>query len=108
MRPRELATTALLILLRAALISWILIAPFAWILRDGLGPDSVESHGWEALWRALSFLSWGPILLALLVANGLCHRRQAKIDWLWIGIGPILILITTGALFFRYLVGSGH
>ena len=75
MRRRELASATLRILVRAALLCWIFMAPFAWILRDGLGPDSVESHGWEALWRALSFLNWGPIFLALLTANWLCKTR---------------------------------
>lgn len=41
---------------------------FAWILRDGLGPDMVESSGWSAVlrcgaivWRLLLLLS--PVLL---------------------------------------------
>ena len=67
---------ALLTLLRAVLVFWILMAPFAWILKDGLGPDSVESHGWEALWRAFTCMGWGPVLLALLIADWLCRRSH--------------------------------
>jgi len=109
-RPRELAFAALLILVRAALICWIFMAPFAWILRDGLGPDSVESHGWEALWHAFTFLSWGPILLALLMANWLCKSRAPRPEtgwpYLWVVIGSVLVLASAGAVFFSYYAQS--
>ena len=39
--------------------------PFAWILRDGLGPDATESAGWEALLRTFRCLHFGPALLGL-------------------------------------------
>ena len=72
---RELTSAASLILLQAAFISWIMLGPFAWILRDGLGPDSVETHGSEAVVRALRTFYWGPILLALGAACWLCKKR---------------------------------
>lgn len=39
--------------------------PFAWILRDGLGPDSVTSSGVEALKRFATCLYIVPGTLAL-------------------------------------------
>jgi hypothetical protein len=58
-------TTALL---NAVLLFWALTAgPFCWILRDGLGPNSVDSHGAQALLRFLMTYYWGPVLLALVV-----------------------------------------
>jgi hypothetical protein len=32
---------------------WLLISPLCWILRDGLGPNTRESHGWTAIARFL-------------------------------------------------------
>ena len=75
MRPRELASAALLILLEAALLCWIFLAPFAWILRDGMGPDSVETHGLEAVVRTLTTFYWAPILLALAAACAAASER---------------------------------
>jgi hypothetical protein len=51
------------------LLLWFLLAPFAWLLRDGLGPNSVESHGLTAIARAAWTFCWGPIaaVLAFLV-----------------------------------------
>jgi len=87
------------------------MAPFAWILRDGLGSDSVESHGWEALWRAFNFMGWGPVLLALLTANWLCRSRAPRPEagWrnLWVVIGSILVLASAGAVFFNYFARFG-
>lgn len=42
------------------------VAPFAWILRDGLGPDSVASSGWAALVRWFWTFWVGPVLIGLL------------------------------------------
>ena len=110
MKPRELAFAALLILVRTALICCISMAPFAWILRDGLGPDAVESQGWEALRRSFTFMGWGPILLALLLAHWLCKTRAPRPEtgWpkLWVAIGGVLVLASAGALFFNYLAKS--
>lgn len=47
---------------------WVMgLGPIIWILRDGLGPDAVESHGMEALRRFLLTFYWGPIGLFLIV-----------------------------------------
>lgn len=71
--PAQLAAA----LLSAALIFWLLMAPLAWILRDGLGPDAVASHGLEALTRALACFYWGPVALALFFARLFVGRRMA-------------------------------
>jgi len=100
---RELSSAALLTLLQAALICWMMLAPFAWILRDGLGPDSVESHGLEAVVRALTTFYWGPILLALAAASWLCKTRAPLPDpgWerRWVLITSLGVL-TVGTCFF--------
>ena len=55
------------------------VLPFAWILRDGLGPDSTRSYGWEAVVRTWGTFYVGPalVVLALLatVATVLCNAR---------------------------------
>lgn len=110
MRHRELASAALLILVHAALLCWIFLAPFAWILRDGLGPDAVDSRGWEALRRSFNCMGWGPILLGLLLVNWLCKSRVARTEtrWanLWVVIGSALVLASAGALFFEHFARS--
>ena len=71
---------ALDILVTAVLIAWLFVGPLAWILRDGLGPDSVPSHGMEAVFRFLTAFYWGPVALGL-VALALifrCRNRRAR------------------------------
>lgn len=54
------------ILLDGALLFWVLAAgPFCWLLRDGLGPDAVSSHGVDAIGRFLLTFYWGPVLVGL-------------------------------------------
>ena len=65
-------------LLLAALVVWGLCGPMAWILRDGLGPDSVESHGWEAARRFFWTFYWGPVFALLLAATSLEGRRHRR------------------------------
>ena len=98
-------TTALIMLLRAGSISWLTFAPFAWIMRDGMGPDSVTSEGLEALQRAFFTFYYGPIALALLLANLLVQRRikdteRDSISNAMIGIFAVLILSAFLSVFF--------
>ena len=51
------------------------IGPFCWLLRDGLGPGSVESHGAQAVARLLLTFYWGPVLVALMALRLLVRRR---------------------------------
>jgi hypothetical protein len=66
-----------------ALLLWLvsLLIPLpclslAWILKDGLGPDAVESYGLVALGRFWRGLSWVPFLVsALTFASGCLFYR---------------------------------
>jgi hypothetical protein len=64
-------------LLDGLLVTWVVgVGPLCWILRDGLGPNSVESHGGWAVARFLLTFWWGPVLAALLLLR-LAARRLA-------------------------------
>ena len=47
--------------------------PFAWILKDGLGPDMVGSSGLESIRRWLMTFYIGPALLVLAALTAGCH-----------------------------------
>jgi hypothetical protein len=67
------------VLLLAVLIVWAAAAPLAWILRDGLGPDAVDSRGAQAAGKFLA--GWGvpALVIALLVAGSwLTERRLGR------------------------------
>jgi hypothetical protein len=67
------------LLLGAALAVWTMTAPILWILRDGLGPEMVESTGEHAASKFL--LGWGiPALLMAVSLVGLTYlvRRFPK------------------------------
>jgi len=102
-RLRELISAASLTLLQSAFICWSMLAPFAWILRDGLGPDSVETHGLEAVVRALTTFYWGPIFLALGAACWLCKTRAPLPDdgWQkrWVLIASLWVLTIAVSFF---------
>ena len=55
--------------LNGLLISVLCFLPIAWIIRDGLGPSSVESTGYEAVLRCFKTFYVGPILIFLGVAK---------------------------------------
>ncbi|MBN9520253.1 hypothetical protein J0H58_17280 [bacterium] len=60
--------------LLAALLAWIAAAPVLWILRDGLGPDAVDTAGGRALGRfavvwGLPALAFGVSVLGLTLAQ---------------------------------------
>ena len=53
--------------LDGVVLFWALgIGPLCWILRDGLGPGAVDSHGAHAVVRFLLTFYWGPVLAALI------------------------------------------
>jgi hypothetical protein len=69
-------------LLRVSLILclglWVLLAPLIWILRDGLGPDAVETVWPQSAYKFL--VGWGGPALALavpLLGLMLFERRMA-------------------------------
>lgn len=94
------AYTGILALINSLLLLTLLgVVPFAWILRDGLGPDSVTSKGSDALARAFTTFYAGPALLCL----GGLHFLVRHILNKQAGRGgketfPLLILVS-GALF---------
>lgn len=53
------------------------VLPISWILKDGLGPDMVESTGLEALWRTSMTFHVGPAIL-LFVSFDLLLRRAGN------------------------------
>jgi len=59
----------------------IVLVPFAWIMRDGLGPSAVESSGFTAFERWFMTFWTGPIVITLAAAAIGLHlgaRRRFK------------------------------
>ena len=52
-------------MLNSLLVSVLCFLPIAWIIRDGLGPGSVESNGYEAILKCFKTFYVGPILILL-------------------------------------------
>jgi hypothetical protein len=46
---------------------WATACPFLWILRDGLGPDSVETTGWAAVRKFTPMLLIGAVTVGCLM-----------------------------------------
>jgi hypothetical protein len=65
----KLAVDVVVAALDGLLLVLFLYAPIVWILRDGLGPDMVESTGLRAAGRGLMTFYWGPVVLAVLAAE---------------------------------------
>jgi hypothetical protein len=62
-----------------AALSFLAISSFAWLLRDGLGPDSVESYGWVAFGRYLEGAGWSLLVPAAFLLSGLLlYRSDAR------------------------------
>ncbi len=108
MKAKQLISAATLTFLQAALMCWLMLAPFAWILRDGMGPDSVETQGLTAVLRALTTFHWGPVFLALAAASWLFKARAPLPDpgWerRWALIGAVGVL--TVAVSFILMSGT--
>ncbi|MFT4514922.1 MAG: hypothetical protein ACI89X_003564 [Planctomycetota bacterium] len=66
-------------LLIIALTVWGLCGIIAWVVRDGLGPDTVESHGREALARFFWTFYWGPVAIVLVAAAVLWARHARRL-----------------------------
>ena len=59
----------------------IALLPFAWLMRDGLGPDSVTSSGLHAVSRCFMTFYSGPIVIGLISLAVVCHctgRKKAE------------------------------
>jgi len=69
---------ALLLLADALLVFMILcVLPFAWILRDGLGPDSVQSTGMAMIGKVFMTFYVGPLILVLISFDLLLRRSMS-------------------------------
>lgn len=65
----------------AAQLVWLIgTGGFAWILRDGLGPDAVSTAGESAFARTFWTFYWGPVCLALLVVDFFWWRNRRHRD----------------------------
>ena len=56
------------------LIFWIIVMPFVWILRDGLGPHAFDSCGLLAIKKAFMTFYWGPVLILLIILNSIFRK----------------------------------
>ena len=52
-------------MLNSLLVSVFSFLPIAWIIRDGMGPSSVKSNGYEAILKCFKTFYVGPILILL-------------------------------------------
>ncbi|MFC2135070.1 hypothetical protein ACFLTH_10670 [Bacteroidota bacterium] len=59
------------------LIFWTILTPLVWTVRDGLGPNAVDSSGLLAIEKTFLAFYWGPILILLIVVN-LIFRKIIK------------------------------
>jgi membrane protein required for beta-lactamase induction len=63
---------AVLVALGGLTLFWLVaVGPMCWMLRDGLGPDSTESHNFLAVQRLLFTFYWGPVAAVLLTLTAL-------------------------------------
>ena len=94
------------------LIALVGLAPFAWILRDGLGPDAVASDGIKALVRASMAFYTGPAILLLGGLRCLVHHITRKEGNRVVGrgspfrtVGVVLLVGALSALFIGLIYG---
>jgi hypothetical protein len=73
----------------ASLVILFLYSPFAWVMKDGLGPDALESQGLLALGRFWKVMRWtfGLVVVPMHLAGWLfywCDRRRNVDPPAWI------------------------
>ena len=56
----------------------IALVPFAWILRDGLGPESITTTGINAITRTFFTFYSGYILIGLILLSRACRLIEKK------------------------------
>ena len=71
----KLRSTLLVVVDSFLLCAVVAVLPFAWIVRDGLGPDSVSSMGLAALSRIFMTFYVGPAILLLAALDLLIRCR---------------------------------
>ena len=78
-REPAAASFAVAAFVSVQLLWFIVVGAFAWILRDGLGPEAVTTTGAAALGRMSTTFCWGPVCLAFLVMDAIWwFRRQDR------------------------------
>jgi len=68
-------------IVQAAMLLLIMTSPFAWLMRDGLGPDATTSYGFDAISKFFITFYWGPAFLGLAILSALIRcawRTQDK------------------------------
>ena len=100
-------------------IAGILLAmeiPFAWILRDGLGPDAHETSGLEAVIRVLFFpdtivlaIAFIALSVAVRLLSSRCAGEESGAKRSWkealYAFALALLLCLLGVGVFQYCVG---
>ena len=106
------ARVTLVVIDALLLIALVGLAPFAWILRDGLGPDAVASDGIKALVRASMAFYTGPAILLLGGLRCLVHHIIRKEGNRVVGrgspfrtVGVVLLVGALSALFIGLIYG---
>jgi len=74
------ATFAVATFLFLQLFWFLVVGWFAWLLRDGLGPEAVTTTGTAALGRMFTTFYWGPGCLAFLVVDAIWWSRRRHRD----------------------------
>lgn len=111
----RLVSLVMTVFVDALLLTWLALAPLCWVLSVGMGPNAVPTNGLAALMKFMTFLYWGPIFVALLIASIACHLgrvlhpegegigaagAQPKF-WIWIPAAMVgCIAILFGHFFF--------
>lgn len=55
-----------------------MMSAWVWLLKDGLGPDAIESHGWVALKRFLVGAGWPLLIPTTSIFAGLWLLRSER------------------------------
>ena len=100
--PMALRPVLLILIDALLLVAVLFVAPFAWILRDGLGPDAVATHGVNAVAKAFTTFGVGPAILLLsiirvLLGDGKGSPRQERRGFVGV-IRPVLVAIVVSML----------
>ena len=111
MEMKSKVRSLLLVLVDSFLVcAMVAVLPFAWMLRDGLGPDSVPTAGFTALARTFTTFHVGPAILLLTSLDLLIRSRtQTSVFSRRAFIVPVVIILALAALgiaSFRWM--SGH
>lgn len=78
-RFRSPARSFAAVAFRSVELFWLFaVGGFAWLMRDGLGPEATTSSGTAALVRMWGTFSWGPVCLAFLAVEALGRSFERR------------------------------